>query len=641
MGSESKYGVVIAKDVMIPMRDGVRLATDVYRPSRDGEPASGRFPAILGRTSYDKSSPLMWVEPVGMFFARHGYVSVVQDLRGRHRSEGTGQYYHTANPGEGKDGYDTVSWIGEQPWSNGRVGTVGSSHGAIVQAVMALYRPPNLAAMWQDVGPTNMYAHCSREGGAMALHMFGALFLHGHDAQEVRDDPIAVKAFADAMERMRELVYATPFTPGDTPLKAVPNLEKILFDYYHRGEYDEFWQQDCCDQERHFDRHGDIPSVFSGGWYDPFAGATTGYFAAMSKQNRTPQRLLMGPWNHGGIRGEGDSFAGDVDFGPDASWGDDVYNRERLRWFDRWLKGIANDVNDDPPVRIFVMGGGDGRRNAEGRLNHGGTWRSEREWPLARTVYTPYYLRDGGRLSVEIPAERESRADYRHDPDNPVPTIAGNVTGFYELVPLGDGMVERYTPPRARMRSIVLDGAAHQQEAPGIVGAALPYPLLASRDDVLVFQTDPLAEDVEVTGPITVNLWITSTAVDTDFTAKLIDVYPACDDYPAGYHMNLVDSIIRTRYRNGWEQAEMMTPGDVYAVKIDLPPTSNLFKRRHRIRVDISSSNFPRFDVNPNTGEPVGRHTHSVVARNTVYMDLERPSHIVLPIIPLPEGSRR
>jgi putative CocE/NonD family hydrolase len=640
MGSEPDYGVVVAKDVMVPMRDGVRLATDVYRPARVGEPAPGRFPAILGRTSYDKSSPRMWVEPVGMFFARHGYVSVVQDLRGRHRSEGTGQYYHTANPDEGKDGYDTASWIGEQPWSNGRVGTVGSSHGAIVQAVMALYRPPNLAAMWQDVGPTNMYAHCSREGGAMALHMFGALFLHGHDAQEISDDPAAVKAFADAMERMRELVYATPFRPGDTPLAAVPNLEKVLFDYYHRGEYDEFWQQDCCDQERHFERHGDIPSVFSGGWYDPFAGATTGYFTAMSKQNRTPQRLLMGPWNHGGIRGEGDSFAGDVDFGPDAAWGDDVYNRERLRWFDRWLKEFANAVDDDPPVRIFVMGGGDGRRNADGRLNHGGTWRSEREWPLERTVYTPYYLRDGGRLSVEIPTEGEIRADYRHDPDNPVPTIAGNVTGFYELVPLGDGMVERYTPPRARMRSIVLDGAAHQQEAPGIVGAAPPYPLLASRDDVLVFQTGPLAEDVEVTGPIAVNLWIASTAVDTDFTAKLIDVYPASEDDPAGYHMNLVDSIIRTRYRNGWEQAEMMTPGDVYAVKIDLPPTSNLFKRRHRIRVDISSSNFPRFDVNPNTGEPVGRHTYSVIARNTVYMGLERPSHIVLPIIPLAEGSK-
>ena len=189
------------------------------------------------------------------------------------------------------------------------------------------------------------------------------------------------------------------------------------------------------------------------------------------------------------------------------------------------------------------------------------------------------------------------------------------------------------------MRSIVLDGAAHQQEAPGIVGAEPPYPPLASRGDVLVFQTDPLKEDVEVTGPLAVNLWISSSAVDTDFTAKLIDVYPPGEDYPSGYHMNLVDSIIRTRYRNGWETPEMMTPGEVYPVRIDLPPTSNLFKRGHRIRVDISSSNFPRFDVNPNTGEPVGRHTHSIVARNTVYLDPTRPSHIVLPIIPSTEGG--
>ncbi len=633
-GSETEYGIVVAKDVMVPMRDGVRLATDVYRPAVDGEPVAGRFPAILGRTSYDKSSPQMWVEPVGVFFARRGYVAVVQDLRGRHRSEGTGQYFHTANPNEGGDGYDTVAWIAEQPWSNGRVGTVGSSHGAIVQAVMALYRPPHLTAMWQDVGPTNMYAHCSREGGAMGLHMFAALFLHGHDAQEIRDDPAAVQSFVDAMERMRELVYSTPFKPGNTPLSLVPNLEKVLFDYYYRGEYDEFWQQDCCDQERYFDRHGDIPSVFSGGWYDPFAGATTNYFAAMSKQNRTPQRLLMGPWNHGGIRGEGCSFAGDVDFGPDSAWGDEVYNEERLRWFDHLLKDVSGGVEEDPPVRIFVMGGGDGRRNREGRLNHGGVWRSEQEWPLARSEYTAYYFHSGCQLSSETSDEGEAPERYQHDPDHPVPTIAGHVTGFYELVPLGEGMAARYTPPRARMRSIVLDGAAHQEEAPGIVGAGTPYLPLASRADVLVFQTAPLEEDVEVTGPMVVNLWISSSAVDTDFTAKLIDVYPPNEDYPSGYHMNLVDSIIRTRYRNGWEAAEMMTPGEVYPVGIDLPPTSNLFKAGHRIRVDISSSNFPRFDVNPNTGEPMGRHTHTVVAHNTVYVDRTRPSHIVLPIIP-------
>jgi predicted acyl esterase len=510
----------------------------------------------------------------------------------------------------------------------------GSSHGAIVQQVAALYRPPHLTTIWPDVGPTNIYAHEAREGGAMALHMFGALFLHAHDAQEIRDDPAGLRTIEAAMEELRDWVWRTPFKPGLTPLSVVPNLERTLLDYYYRGAYDEFWQQDCCDQERHFDQHADLPAVFSGGWHDPFAIATTTYFAAMAARNRTPQRLLMGPWTHTSMRGRGESFAGDVEFGPAALWGDARYNAERLRWFDRWLKDAPTGVEDDPPVRIFVMGGGDGHRTAEGRLFHGGRWRDEQEWPLARARYTPYYLRAGGGLSVEPPAADEPPAQFAFDPSHPVPTIAGTVTGFYERVPLGEGVNEAFVPPRARMRSLVLPGAAHQQEAPGIIGARPPYPPLATRPDVLVFQTPPLAEPVEVTGPITVRLWIASSARDTDFTAKLVDVYPPSRDYPGGYHMNLVDSIIRARYRQGWEHEVLLEPGQIEPVTIVLPPTSNLFGAGHRLRVDISSSNFPRFDINPNTGEPMGRHTHQVIAHNRVYLDRDHPSQIILPIIP-------
>jgi putative CocE/NonD family hydrolase len=631
---QGDYGIVVAKDVMVPMRDGVRLATDVYRPARDGEPVPGRFPTILGRTSYDKNSIQMWVEPVGEFFCRHGYVVAIQDLRGRHHSEGTGQYFHTVNVKEGTDGYDTIEWLAGRPWSNGRVGMVGSSHGAIVQQVAALYRPPHLAAIWPDVGPTNVYAHEAREGGAMQLHMFGAQFLHAHDAQEIRDDPAAKKAIADAMENLREWVERLPLKPGHTPLSAVPNLEKTVVEYYRRGAYDEFWAQDCCDQERHFDRHADVPGVYSGGWYDPFAGATTNYFAAMAHKNTTSQRLLMGPWNHGAMRGPGTSVVGDVDFGQAARWGDAVYNAERLRWFDRWLKDVPTGVDDDPPVRIFVMGGGSGRKTPEGHLAHGGSWRSEQEWPLARTRLTTFYLHANGRLEADAPAGDDPPVGFVHDPVHPVPTIAGPVTGFYELVPIGAGMNPFYLTPRARMRSIVLDGGAHQKEEPGIVGARPPYLPLASRSDVLVFETAPLTEAVEVTGPILVKLWISSSAPDTDFTAKLIDVYPASEDYPAGYHLNLVDSIIRCRYRESWEQEKLMEPGEIYPVEIRLPPTSNLFQAGHRIRLDLSSSNFPRFDVNPNTGEPMGRHTHAIVARNAVYLDRDHPSQVILPIIP-------
>ena len=640
MGATEPYQIVIFKDLMVPVRDGVCLATDIYRPARRGELSPGPFPALLVRTSYDKQAEWL-IDEVAHFFTPRGYVLVLQDLRGRHRSEGMGQYFHTANETAGTDGFDTVEWIAAQPWSNGRVGAMGSSHLALVQTHMALYRPPHLKAIWPDVGPTNSYAHQVRWGGAMQLHMFGALFLHAHDAQEIQHDPEARRGVFEAMERMGEWVCRTPFQPGQTPLAVVPNLEKTLFDYYRRGAYDEFWRLESNDFEQHFERHADVPGTYSGGWYDPFAIATTRYFAAMARQNRTLQRLIMGPWTHGGMR-SGSSLAGDVDFGAESVWGRDHYNRERLSWFERWLKDRPLSPDPNPPVRLFVMGGGSGRKTAGGKLNHGGAWRWEGGWPLARTRYTRYYLRSGGSLSPERPAIGDPPARCTFDPSRPVPTIAGAMTSIFELAPLGelaDTPWSQFIPARARMRSLITEGAADQRERPGLLGCRLPFPRLSARPDVLVFQTPPLKKDVELTGDITAKLWISSTALDTDITAKLLDVYPPNEDYPEGYDVNLVDGILRVRYRNGFEKEELMRRGEIYAIEITLPPTSNLFKAGHRIRVDISSSNFPRFDVNPNTGEPMGRHTHSLVAHNTVYLDGDRPSHLILPIIPGKRGQ--
>lgn len=634
VGSKPEFGIVLSKDVMVPMRDGVRLATDIYRPARHGEPLQERFPTIMVRTSYDKAAK-RYVE-IADFFTPRGYAAVFQDFRGRFNSEGVGQYFHTANPHEGRDGYDTVEWIAAQPWSNGRVGTVGSSHAAIAQMHLALYRPPHLAAIWPDVTPTNSYDHQVRRGGAMQLHMFGALFVHALDAPEIRETPLAKQAILEAMMQMRELVYATPFKPGHTPLALVPNLEKTLFDYYYRGSYDEFWSAEFNDFERYFDRHADVPATFTGGWYDPYAIGMTSYYARMAGQNSTPQRLIIGPWNHTGMR-SGLSHAGDADFGPDSIWGNQRYFSEQLRWFDRWLKGLPSGVENDPPVRIFIMGGGNGRRTGSGKLSHGGRWRDEREWPLARTQYTTFYFHADGQLSPEPPGENDPPTSFPFDPANPVPTIGGAVSGFMEVVPLSEALDpywSSFVSPWVRMRSIVLEGPAHQKEDPVFVGAKPPYLPLAARPDVIVFQTPPLLQDLEITGSADVRLWISSSALDTDFTAKLIDAYPPNEDYPSGYHMNLTDSVIRTRYRYGWEKPQFMRPGEVYEVNIVLPPTSNLFKAGHRIRVDVSSSNFPRFDVNPNTGEPEGRHTNQVVARNTVYMDRDHASHIVLPVIP-------
>ncbi len=626
-------GIVLAKDVMVPTRDGVRLACDIYRPARDGEPATGQWPAILVRTPYDKTAK-RYTE-VGDFFTPRGYVTVLQDVRGRYQSEGVGQYFHTVNPHEGPDGYDTVEWIAAQPWSNDKVGTVGSSYAALVQTLLALQRPPHLTAMWPDVGPTNSYHHQVRMGGAMQLHMFGALFVHAAEAPEIRDNPAARAAIVDAMEHMRELVYATPFKPGQTPLQVVPNLEKTLFDYYWRGAYDDFWAMECNDFERHFDRHADVPATFTGGWFDPFSAGDTNYYASMARQNRSFQRLIMGPWAHTTMRGE-ISWAGDVDFGPDAAWGNRRYFPEQLRWFDRWLKDAPVAVESEPPVRIFVMGGGDGRKTREGKLNHGGRWRDEREWPLARTEHRRLYLHPDGAMSQEPPSNAGSRG-FLFDPGHPVPTIGGALAALMELVPLADRLDAfwgKFMPIWHRMRSIVVEGPMHQKEEPGIVGGGPPYLPLSMRSDVLVFQTAPLSEPLELTGPIQVKLWISSSAPDTDFTAKLLDVYPPTEDYPAGYHLNLTDSILRVRYRGGWNREEFMQPGSVYPIEISLAPTSNLFQAGHRIRLDISSSNFPRFDVNPNTGEPMGRHTAMQAARNAVHMGGEHPSHVVMPVIP-------
>jgi putative CocE/NonD family hydrolase len=633
MGQSSPdYGVVVAKDVMVPMRDGIKLAADIYWPAIDGERIGGPLPVILGRTSYDKTWPELWVEPVANFFAPRGYAVVLQDQRGRSASEGMGQYHHTANPLEGQDGYDTVEWIAAQPWSDGRVGMVGSSHGGIVQTAASIHRPPHLTAIWVDVAPTNIFAHQSREGGAMSLQMFGALFMHAYDSQEIRDDPDARREVLEGWDGIGRLVSEMPFRPGETPLRRVPNLEKVLFHYYYDGEYNDLWAMETCDQARHFARAADIPGVFSGGWYDPFAVATTGQYAAMAATKNTPQRLLMGPWTHQGMRNGATSF-GDVEFGPEAGFGSPVYNEMRLRWFDRWLKDFDTGVEGDSPVRIFVMGGGSGRRNAEGRLEHGGTWRSEAEWPLARTVLKTLYLRSEGGLTEESPDESEAPSTYIHDPEHPVPSIAASVTGLSELVRVPEGVDPDRWQPRQRGRPLIIEGGAHQKEEPDRFGSTPPYPLLADRPDVLVFETAPLEEDTEVTGAVAVTLWVSSSALDTDFTAKLLDVYPPSADYPDGYHLNLADSIIRCRFRDGFNRAEPMEPGTAYEVRIDIPPTSNLFAAGHRIRVDVASSSFPKFDVNPNTGEPLGRHTHTIKARNTVFTDAARPSRIVLPMI--------
>ncbi|CAB4705654.1 MAG: CocE/NonD family hydrolase [Actinobacteria bacterium] len=631
----SEYGIVVSKDLMVPMRDGVRLAFDVYRPGVDGAYAEGTFPTIMLHTAYDKATKRY--EEIADFFVPRGYAVVLVDMRDRYRSEGSGTYFHSATPHTGRDGYDIVEWIAAQPWSNGRVGTCGSSYAGQVQIRMALENPPHLTAIWPDVVTTNNYFNCAREGGAFQGQMFWALFIHAQDAQDIAGDQEKIDEVWEDLKNLRELFRATPWTEGQTALRHVPPLEQTLMNYYRRGAYDDWWAQISCDYERHYPQHADVPMTVSSGWFDPWAGPDLEYWAAMAAKNDSPQRVVIGPWSHVGMRGEA-TYCHEVDFGTQSVWGVDRYFEEQLEYFSRWLPNDAKGhPADEPPIQLFVMGGGSGLKTSEGKLDHGGTWRAEHEWPLARRIDTPYYLHGNGDLSTTPPPSGAEPCRYTFDPTHPVPTVGGVYCAIGELPREGPGMEpawSRFLHPVLRLRDLLTPGPADQREAPQFFGSEEPFPRLSERPDVLVFQTEPLTQPVEVTGNVIVNLWISSSALDTDFTAKVIDVHPANADYPTGFDMLLHDSVIRCRYREGFDHEVLLTPGEIVPVTIRIPATSNLFDVGHRIRIDISSSNWPRLDVNPNTGEAMGRHTHQVVAHQVVYVDAGHPSHALLPVIP-------
>jgi putative CocE/NonD family hydrolase len=603
-GSWQQYDAHPERDVMVAMRDGVRLATDVYLPALDGAPVPGPWPVILERTPYNKLRND--VCGTARFFARHGYAVVLQDVRGRYGSEGV--WYPFAD--EGEDGYDCVEWIASQRWCDGKVGTIGLSYSGSDQTAIATLAPRALAAMFVSEGMNNYHTSAMRQGGAMELRFLIYAFQMATSSPEALADPILRRTLEQARADIRSWMTKLPLRPGASPLRLLPSYERWVLDVLTHADYDDYWKERRgYVADEYYDQHADVPLYLLSGWYDSYARAVTENYIALSAQKRGPVRLIMGPWVHG-VATMAQSWSGDVDFGPDAPLDD--YNGFRLRWFDRWLKGIESGVEHEAPVRIFVMGGGSGRRNYEGRLDHGGRWRDEQEWPLARTRYTPFYLHGDGTLDTVPPAADEPPTSYRFNPLDPVPTIGGNISVGYDVMP---------------------NGAYDQRGAAWVVGAKDTLPLSA-RADVLVFETEPLAQDIEITGPLELRLWVSSSAVDTDFTAKLLDVYPPKADYLNGYAMNIGDSIVRCRYRNDRSKPEPMTPGEICQVTIVPYPTSNVFVQGHRIRLDLSSSNFPRFDVNPNTGEPLGRSRRMAIADNTVYHDAAHPSHIVLPIIP-------
>jgi putative CocE/NonD family hydrolase len=585
---------------MIPVRDGTRLAADIYQPSREGKMVPGRFPALLTRTPYDKAG----TGSEGKFYAEHGYVVVANDTRGRYASQGTWRGLRD----DPADGHDVVEWIAERDWSNGKVGTFGTSYPGGTQHALAEMNPPHLTAMVPIDALSNCGVSGMRHGGAFELRFMNWIFQTGApNSKAALANPALRQALIESGLRIRQHADSLPIRPGTSPLRVVPEYEAWIVEAMRSGPESPFWHMKGMSVVDHVADYADVPVLHITGWYDSWTRQVTMNYEALAAVKKSPQRLIIGPWTHGG---QGSNIAGEVEFGADAAI--DLLSL-RMRWYDRWLMGVKNGVDEDPPVLLYVMGTGDDRRTGGGRLNHGGSWRAERTWPLSRARQERFYLQPEGTLASSPASIAESETTFRFDPHHPVPTIGGNISSNQGLITAG-GYDQR---PRDDTHA---------------AGNRLP---LSERRDVLAFRTPPLESDLEITGTTEVKLWVSSTAPDTDFTAKLIDEIPPNPDYPLGFDLNLGDSILRARYREGLDhQAAPLKPGQVVPITITLYPTANVFKRGHRIRLDVSSSNYPRFDVNPNTGDPLGEYRRMVSADNSVHHDAAHSSHMVMPVIP-------
>ena len=580
-----QYQPIREPNVMVPMRDGVRLATDVVRPD-----APGRFPVLINRGPYGKDGYLDNPDHSIWFFPRNGYVLLSQDVRGRFASEGD------YNPlfQEAQDGYDTVAWAARQPWSNGRVATTGQSYLGATQYTLAGGHP--LPPPLQTLVPVSASSDFHQ---SWVYHTGGAMewgwtvpyaILKGRNTLERAGRPDRLAQLDDYViepgnfgQPLSDRWYRhLPLRDWIGRLKEAAPYFHEYFDQENDGPY--WWPINIVRQAANVT----VPMFHITAWYDIFLEGALNSFQAIRKNGgselaRRNQKLLIGPWGHlrpftqpttGG--------AGDIDFGPDAAIELHDY---MLRWYDYWLQDIDTGIMDDAPVRLFVMGAN--------------RWRDEQEWPLARTHYNRWYLHSGGGANTRsgdgalstVPPEPDEPPDrFIYDPADPAPTLGGN--------------------------TLIIDYGVFDQTP------------AENRPDVLVYTSEPLHSDTELTGPITVTLYAATSAPDTDFTAKLVDVRPD------GFAHNLQDGIVRARYRTSAGAPSPIAPGRVYRYDIDLWATSHLVKAGHRIRVDISSSNFPRFDRNPNTGAALGADDRLETAQQTVHHSAQYPSHITLPVIP-------
>lgn len=601
-------------DQMVRMRDGVRLATDVHLPAGYRPGLDAPLPVILERTPYGKAEVSRSEQidgrlgvprpEVARYFTAHGFAVVFQDCRGRYGSEGQFTKYLS----EGPDGFDTLAWIMQQPWCNGRIGTMGLSYAAHTQMALACLNPPGLACMVLDSGGfSNGYQCGIRQSGAFELKQATWAYKQAKLSPAAQQDPLVLAALE--AEDIRQWFTRMPWRPGHSPLASVPEYEDYLFEQWRADTFDESWRQLGIYAQGYYDAIPDIPVALMSSWYDAYVRTTLENYAGLTQGRQSPVRLIMGPWLHGD---RNTTHSGDAEFGPRAAFDGNLARHWlgfRLAWFQRWLQDAPAGAAPDPAARLFLMGGGSGARDAQGRFDHGGAWIQADAWPVPQARATAFYLHADGRLDQRSPADAAGRLRYQYDPRNPVPTIGGALTSGQ---PVFEG------------------GGFDQREDARFFGVRQPGLPLAARDDVLVFQTEPLPEDLAVAGPVSVKLYVSSDCPDTDFTAKLIDVYPPSADYPQGYALNLTDGIFRCRFHEGWDEARPLAPGKVYEITIEPFATCNLFQRGHRIRLDISSSNFPKYDVNPNSGESAADAREKRIALNTVHLSAAHPSSVTL-----------
>jgi putative CocE/NonD family hydrolase len=554
----------------------VRFEFGIKQEMRDGTrlssdlylpDAKGKFPTIVTR------SPYMTVEGFqkrfsaeAKFFASRGYAFVIQDCRGKNDSEGVFHPFFD----DPTDGYDTLKWCLGQDWCNGLLGTIGASYQAWNQWATAVLNPPNLKAMVCIVSLPDPVLNVPFQSGALVLWMSEWMAV------------VEGKKNTDASIFDSEKIYY------HLPLKTIDEKfgrrnSMIWQNWIKHPSADDYWKPSLYHNKL---GNVDVPVLHISGWYDDDVIGTHINYTKMrqigkSEFARKNQKLIIGPWQH---HVNLTRKLGEIDFGDSALI--DLRKIE-LDWFDHWLKGVDNDVIREPMVDIFTMG-----RNA---------WRKSNSWPAEGTKYEKYYFHSNGRantsfgdgvLSKDKPNSEEEPFDsYTYDPLNPCPNIFDSSTT---------------TTPA--------EGPYDQRP-------------IEMRNDVLVFSSQVLENEIEVTGPVKVKLHASTSATDTDFWAELTDVFPN------GYSMHLTEGIIRARYRESLETPKLLVPNEIYEYDIDLWVTSNVFLRGHRIRVDVSSSSFPKYDRNPNTGHRFGQDSEIIVAHQKVYHDLEHGSHVLLPIV--------